>query len=103
MHKKRHTNILTKATSLWKQTYGSQWYTNTYYAQTPQEWAKQVLGNTFSIQSSKHIIRALDKSNMKTPITPNIPKALTLPLDLTGLCRVECSFWFPVMNIIMHQ
>jgi len=69
MHKNRHKNILTKVNSLWKLAYGLQWYTNTYNAQTPRHWAKQVLGNTFSMQSSKHIIRALNKSNMPTPKT----------------------------------
>ena len=55
MHKKRHTNILSKANKLWRDTYGSIWYTNTYHAQTPRQWAKQVLGNTFSLHSTKHI------------------------------------------------
>ena len=82
MHKNRHENILTKANSLWKLAYGSQWYTNTYHAQTPRQWAKQVLGNTFSIQSSKHIIRALNKLNMQTPNTPKTPKAQCSSMNL---------------------
>jgi len=100
MHKNRHQNILTKANSLWKLTYGSQWYTNTYHAQTPRQWAKQVLGNTFSIQSSKHIIQALNKLNMQTPITPKTPKVQcrtyaprpNMPYDRYGIPRtLQCK------------
>ena len=80
MHKKRHANTLTTANSVWKATYGSQWFTNTYHAQTPRQWAKQVLGNTFSIQSSKHILRALNRLTMQTQITsPKTPKTPKTP------------------------
>ena len=65
MHKNRHRNILTKATRLWKQQFGSTWFTNTHHAQTPGQWAKQVLGNTYSIHSAKHILFALNRLNMK--------------------------------------
>jgi len=83
MRKKRHTNILTTANSLWKATYGSQWFTNTYRSQTPRQWAKQVVGNTFSIQSSKHILRALNRLNMQTQTTSSkTPKAQRSSINL---------------------
>jgi len=76
MHKNRHRNILTKATRLWKQQFGSTWFTNTYHAQTPGQWAKQVLGNTYSIHSAKHILFALNRLNMKIDSkTPKSTKA----------------------------
>jgi len=43
MKKNRHKNILTQANSMWKQAYGTKWFTNTYHAQTPRQWAKQVV------------------------------------------------------------
>jgi len=52
MHKNRHNNILTKANKAWKEAYGTKWFTNTYHAQTPRQWAKQVIGNTFSIHTA---------------------------------------------------
>ena len=63
MKKNRHKNILTQANNVWKHAYGTKWFTNTHHAQTPRQWAKQVIGNTFSINSAKHIIRALNKIN----------------------------------------
>jgi len=83
MHKNRHRNILKKATNLWKQKFGSIWFTNTYHAQTPGQWAKQVLGNTFSIHSAKHILFALNKLNMKIdPKTPRSTKAKCSSMNL---------------------
>jgi len=76
MHKKRHQNILTKANKAWQQAYGTKWFTNTYHAQTPRQWAKQVIGNTFSIHSSKHILRALNKLNT----------AITTPKKIKAQC-----------------
>jgi len=81
MHKNKHKNILTQANKIWKQTYGSKWYTNTYHVQTPRQWAKQVLGNTFSIHSAKHILRALNKINTST-MTPKKPKPLCSSMNL---------------------
>jgi len=69
LHPKRHKHILEKADSNWKSEYGNKWYTNTHHAQTPSQWAKQVLGNTFSIHSSKHILRAIHKSYMQNTFT----------------------------------
>jgi len=59
LRKTRQKNILNHATKNWKTLFGDKWYTNTYHAQTPGQWAKQVLGNTFSIHSAKHILRAM--------------------------------------------
>jgi len=59
LQKKRQNNILNCATTNWKMSLGDKWYTNTYRAQTPGQWAKQVLGNTFSIHSAKHLLRAM--------------------------------------------
>ena len=81
MHKNRHNNILTKANKAWKEAYGTKWFTNTYHAQTPRQWAKQVIGNTFSIHSSKHIIKALNKINTTT-LTPKKQKAMCSSINL---------------------
>ena len=59
LRKARQNNILNRATKNWKLSFGDKWYTNTYHAQTPGQWSKQVLGNTFSIHSAKHILRAM--------------------------------------------
>jgi len=72
LHPKRHKNILKRANKNWHALYGDKWYTNTYHAKTPAQWAKQVIGNTFSIESSRHIIRAMivsSRPNISTPKT----------------------------------
>jgi len=81
MHKNRHKNILTQANKSWKQTYDSKWYTTTYHAQTPRQWTKQVLGNTFSIHIAKHILLALNKINTSI-ITPKKAKPLCSSMNL---------------------
>jgi len=81
MTKNRHKNILTQANNIWKHAYGTKWFTNTHHAQTPKQWAKQVIGNTFSIHSAKHIIRALNKINTNTS-TPKKPKPQCSSMNL---------------------
>ena len=65
LRKARQNNILNRATKNWKLSFGDKWYTNTYHAQTPGQWSKQVLGNTFSIHSAKHILRAMTNAANK--------------------------------------
>ena len=76
LQKSRQTNILNRATRNWKLSFGDKWYTNTYHAQTPGQWAKQVLGNTFAVHSSKHILRAMtnaaNRKFSKSPKNTNI-------------------------------
>jgi len=70
LRKSRQKNILNHATKNWKMLFGDKWYTNTYHAQTPGQWAKQVIGNTFSIHSAKHILRAMtNAANQKFQTT----------------------------------
>jgi len=59
-HKKRQRNILKLATRNWIRQYGTKWFTNTYQAQNPAQWAKQVLGTTFSLHSARHILQAIN-------------------------------------------
>jgi len=85
-HNKRHKNIFSRADAVWKATYGNKWYTNTHHAQTPSQWAKQVLGNTFSIHSSRHILRAMHKIHIKnTYKTPSSTKKPNLQCCSTNL------------------
>jgi len=70
LHPKRHKNILKRANKNWHSSFGDKWYTNTYHAKTPAQWAKQVLGTTFSLESSRHIIRAMIASSRPQTSTP---------------------------------
>jgi len=64
-------NILKRANKNWHASYGDKWYTNTYHAKTPAQWAKQVIGNTFSLESSRHIvIRAMIASSRPQTSAP---------------------------------
>jgi len=65
-HKKRKKNVLKRATKHWRETFGNKWYTNTFHAQTPGQWAKQVMGITFSMESAKHILRATNLAYSKS-------------------------------------
>jgi len=76
-HKHRHKNILTKADKCWKDLYEDKWYTNTYQAKLPSQWAKQVLGMTFSLHSAKHILRAINLSHTKNISTSQPQKSKT--------------------------
>ena len=75
-HEDRQKNILKIANGNWRKKYGTKWFTNNYQAQTPGQWAKQMLvGTTFSLHSARHIIRSLNtiQSSSYTPTkTPKL-------------------------------
>ena len=100
MHKNRHKNILTQANKAWRTAYGTKWFTNTYHAQTPRQWAKQVIGTTFSIQSAKHIIKALNKINNST-ITPKKPKPQCSSINLRTPSQYTVqNLRYPIHSIV---
>ena len=79
----RDKNLLHRATKNWTTKFGSKWFTNSYHAQTPAQWAKQVLGNTFSLHSSKHILRAMsDAANKTFSQTPKSKKISCCSMNL---------------------
>jgi len=81
-HKDRQKNILKIANANWRKSYGTKWFTNNYQAQTPGQWAKQMLGTTFSLHSAKHIIRALNTIQSTSHTPTKTPKLQCCSINL---------------------
>jgi len=81
-HKKRQRNVLKLATKNWIKQYGTKWFTNTHQAQNPAQWAKQVLGTTFSLHSARHILQAINTVNRPSNISATITRTQCCSMNL---------------------
>ena len=61
----RHTNILGSADKNWHDKYPTTWFTNTYQAQSPSQWADQIMGATHLKWSSRLIQKAVKRIHKK--------------------------------------
>jgi len=77
-HKKRQRNVLKLATKK---------CTNTYQAQNPAQWAKQVLSTTFSLHSTRHILQVINGVNRPTNISTTNSRTQCCSMNLHTLIQ----------------
>jgi hypothetical protein len=73
------TSLLDQADKAWREKHDKKWFTSTYHAQTPSQWANQCLGWGLVMPMVQYFDHAIKKVTRNTHPKPNLSKIRKVP------------------------